>query len=91
MFLRGQTTRAGINLSPVRVVKNPEGSMQREIMNAMQFAKERREVREQAQRTVLENIPKEFNKYWDDPTADPSKRALMSTFKGMAPQVTKSS
>lgn len=22
-FLRGQTTKAGINLSPVRVVKNP--------------------------------------------------------------------
>lgn len=28
-FLRGQTTKAGINLSPVRVVKNPEGTMQR--------------------------------------------------------------
>jgi ATP-dependent RNA helicase DHX8/PRP22 len=28
-FLRGQTTKAGINLSPVRVIKNPEGTMHR--------------------------------------------------------------
>ena len=41
-FLRGQTTKAGINLSPVRVVKNPEGTLQREALNAVQYAKERR-------------------------------------------------
>ena len=28
-FLRGQTTKAGINLSPVRIIKNPEGTLQR--------------------------------------------------------------
>ena len=33
-FLRGQTTKAGINLSPIRVVKNPEGTLQREALNA---------------------------------------------------------
>jgi ATP-dependent RNA helicase DHX8/PRP22 len=26
-FLRGQTTKAGINLSPVKMVKNPEGTL----------------------------------------------------------------
>lgn len=26
-FLKGQTTKAGINLSPIRVVKNPEGTL----------------------------------------------------------------
>lgn len=41
-FLRGQTTKAGINLSPVRVVKNPEGTLQREALNAAQFSRERR-------------------------------------------------
>jgi len=34
-FLQGQTTKTGINLSPVRVVKNPEGTLQREAMNAI--------------------------------------------------------
>ncbi len=81
-FLKGQTTRAGVNLSPIRIVKNPEGSLQREIMNAMQFAKERRDVRDQQQRQ-MENVPKEVKKYWDDPTADPNKRALAAAFKGM--------
>jgi len=83
-FLRGQTTRAGVNLSPVRVVKNPEGSLQREIMNAMQYAKERRDIREQ-QRSAGENVPKEFKKIFDDPTADPNKKALLSALKGMQP------
>ena len=46
-FLRGQTTKAGINLSPIRVVKNPEGTLQREALNAQQFSRERREMREQ--------------------------------------------
>lgn len=86
-FLKGQTIRAGVNLSPVRVVKNPEGSLQREIMHAMQFAKERREVREQQQKQIMENLPREFNKYWDDPTADPNKRALVSALKGIDPSV----
>ena len=26
-FLRGQTAKAGIQLSPVRIIKNPEGSL----------------------------------------------------------------
>lgn len=41
-FLTGQTTKTGINLSPVRVIKNPEGTLNREAMNALQYAKERR-------------------------------------------------
>ena len=44
-FLKGQTTKAGINLSPVRIVKNPEGTLQREAENAIQYAKQRREIR----------------------------------------------
>lgn len=28
-FLTGQTTKTGINLSPVRVIKNPEGTLNR--------------------------------------------------------------
>lgn len=46
-FLTGQTTKTGINLSPVRVIKNPEGTLNREAMNALQYAKQRREIREQ--------------------------------------------
>lgn len=38
-FLTGQTTKAGINLSPVRIVKNPEGTLHRQALNAAQNAK----------------------------------------------------
>lgn len=41
-FLTGQTTKTGINLSPVRVIKNPEGTLNCSAMNAIQSAKERR-------------------------------------------------
>ena len=49
-FLRGQTTKAGVNLSPIRIVKNPEGTLQREALNAVQYSRDRRDVREK-QRT----------------------------------------
>ena len=34
-FLQDHTTKSGIHLSPVRVVKVPDGSMQREALNAV--------------------------------------------------------
>lgn len=80
MFLKGQTTRAGVALSPIKVVKNPEGSLQREVMNAMQAARERRDMREENQRALMD--PKEFNKHWEDPSAKGVK-ALASSIKGM--------
>jgi ATP-dependent RNA helicase DHX8/PRP22 len=67
-FLRGQTTKAGVRLSPVRIVKNPEGTLQREIMNTLQIGRERREVREQQQRLQLERKQGDLEKIWEDPT-----------------------
>lgn len=60
-FLRGQTTKAGVNLSPVRIVKNPEGTLQREALNAVQYSRERRDVR-QKQRLEARDI----NQIMDD-------------------------
>lgn len=31
-FLRGQTQRTGVEMSPIKIVKNPDGSMQRAAM-----------------------------------------------------------
>ena len=31
-FLSGQTTKAGVEMSPIRIVKNPDGSLQRAAM-----------------------------------------------------------
>lgn len=46
MFLKGQTKTA-INLSPVKIVKNPDGSMNRAALGGASLAKERREIRQQ--------------------------------------------
>ena len=45
-FLTGQTSKGGVAHSPIRVVKNPDGSLQREALNALQYARERKEMRE---------------------------------------------
>ncbi|KAK1442934.1 ATP-dependent RNA helicase [Babesia gibsoni] len=42
-FLKGQTRKSGIELSPIKIVSNPEGSLARAIATSSVIAKERRE------------------------------------------------
>eukprot|EP00178_Gracilaria_changii_P019156 TRINITY_DN556_c0_g1_i1.p1 TRINITY_DN556_c0_g1~~TRINITY_DN556_c0_g1_i1.p1 ORF type:complete len:1177 (+),score=185.36 TRINITY_DN556_c0_g1_i1:16196-19726(+) len=70
-FLQSSETGIGVSrtqpLSPVRIVKNPDGSLQRAAMTQSALAKERREVRDQ-QRAALENeMPTDLNLAWEDP------------------------
>jgi hypothetical protein len=60
-FLRGQT-RQSVNMSPVQIVKNPEGSLQRAALTQSALAKERRELREQQRNSLLDSIPKDLNR-----------------------------
>ncbi len=79
-FLKDTTTKGGINLSPVRVVKNQEGSLQREALNAIQQAKDRKEMRIQQNNALMDSVNKqELLKMNIDPTAD--TRILMSQLK----------
>ncbi|KAI7836400.1 hypothetical protein COHA_009732 [Chlorella ohadii] len=82
-FLKGQTAKTGVEMSPVKIVKNPDGSMQRAAMTQSALAKERRELREQQNRMLLEAIPKDLSKPWEDPLADPSERALAQELRGI--------
>ncbi|EFJ49720.1 hypothetical protein VOLCADRAFT_104170 [Volvox carteri f. nagariensis] len=82
-FLKGAGTRSGIEMSPVKIVKNPDGSLQRAAMTQSALAKERRELKEQQQRTLLEAIPKDLSRPWEDPMADPSERALAQELRGI--------
>ena len=75
-FLKGCTTRAGIELSPVRVVKNPDGAMQRAAMTSSQLARERRELKQQQQKAVADAIPKNVGLAWLDPMADGQERVF---------------
>ena len=57
-FLAGHTAASGGDMSPIKIVKNPDGSLQRAAMTQSALAKERRELRDQTQRNQMEAIPK---------------------------------
>ena len=79
MFLKGHTARSGREMSPVRVVKNPDGSMQRAALTQTALAKERREIRRQQERSELEAVPQDISKPWEDPLAHSDRCATVST------------
>jgi len=49
-FLAGQTKRT-LELSPVKIVKAPDGSLNRAALSGASLAKERRELRQMRRRT----------------------------------------
>ena len=83
LFLKGVSTRTAGAASPIKVVKNPDGSLQRAAMTQSALAKERRELAQQQQRTLLEAIPKDLSRPWEDPLADASERALAQELRGI--------
>ncbi|KAL5730344.1 RNA helicase [Ranunculus cassubicifolius] len=81
-FLQGQT-RYSIDMSPVKIFKNPEGSLSRAAALQSALIKERREVREQQQRTMLDSIPKDLNRPWEDPMPETGERHLAQELRGV--------
>lgn len=83
-FLRLSNDNVGIRaqpLSPVRIVKNPDGSMQRAAMTQSALAKERRELRDQ-QRAAAENeMPVDLNRAWEDPMS--KERHVAAELRGV--------
>ena len=73
-FLRGQTNRSGRQLDPIKVVKNPDGSLQRAAMQQSAMAKERRELRKAQQQQSVDTIPRDMNKPWEDPLPEAGER-----------------
>lgn len=81
-FLQGQT-RYSADMSPVKIFKNPEGSLGRAAALQSALIKERREVREQQQRTMLDSIPKDLNRPWEDPMPETGERHLAQELRGV--------
>ncbi|KAH8051038.1 helicase [Aureococcus anophagefferens] len=65
-FLRGQGARAH-DASPVAIVANPEGSLQRAALTQGALAKERRELKQAQANALIDGIPKDLNRPWEDP------------------------
>ncbi|CAB9530521.1 splicing factor ATP-dependent RNA helicase [Seminavis robusta] len=95
-FLKGQTRRSGrVDLEPVKIVKNPDGSLSRAAMQQVSMAKERRELKQAQANQLIDSIPKDLNRPWEDPVPEAGERRFaqelrsinLSSFeKGDAPQ-----
>lgn len=81
-FLAGQTKQS-LELSPIRVVKAPDGSMNRAAMAGTSLAKERRDLRQQeAQDKAAEQASQvDLNAQWQDPMMAPNQRKFASDLR----------
>lgn len=85
-FLAGQTKQS-LELSPIRVVKAPDGSMNRAAIAGTTLAKDRQELRQQeAQDKAAEESSKvDLSAQWNDPMAAPDKRKFASDLRSAKP------
>jgi ATP-dependent RNA helicase DHX8/PRP22 len=69
-FLAGQTKQS-LELSPIRVVKAPDGSLNRAAMSGDTLARERRELRQQEaqEKAAKEAANVDLSSQWNDPMA----------------------
>ena len=85
-FLAGQTKQS-LELSPIRVIKAPDGSMNRAALAGTTLAKDRRELRQQeAQDKAAEEGSKvDLSAQWQDPMAAPDERKFASELRAIKP------
>ncbi|KAL6200760.1 hypothetical protein ACLB2K_030541 [Fragaria x ananassa] len=81
-FLQGHDMYS-VDMSPVKIFKNPEGSLSRAAALQSALVKERREMRDQQQRAVLDSIPKDLNCPWEDPMPEIGERHLAQEIRGV--------
>lgn len=74
-FLAGHAS-ASLELSPVRVVKAPDGSMNRAAQAGAALARERKELRQQEAHELAEPTAKPSAAAWLDPMAPASERTF---------------
>ncbi|XP_062602763.1 ATP-dependent RNA helicase DHX8-like, partial [Saccostrea cucullata] len=85
-FLTGHG-RGGMDLSPVKIVKNPDGSLSQAAMMQNALQKERRELKQAQREAQMDAVPSGLNKDWIDPMPEDGDRRLASQVRGvgMAP------
>ncbi|XP_058477789.1 ATP-dependent RNA helicase DHX8-like [Solea solea] len=81
-FLQGQT-KWTLNLSPVKIVKNPDGSLSQAAMMQSALSKERREVKQAVRAAEMDSIPTGLHKNWIDPMPDYEGRQIAANMRGI--------
>ena len=81
-FLAGQTKQS-LELSPIRVIKAPEGSLARAGISGAALTKERRDLRQaEAQANAAENASQvDLTAQWQDPMIAPDQRKFASDLR----------
>ncbi|KJY01963.1 pre-mRNA-splicing factor ATP-dependent RNA helicase prp22 like protein [Zymoseptoria brevis] len=81
-FLAGQTKQS-LELSPIRVIKAPDGSMNRAAMQGDVLAKERRDLRqsEAQDKAAKEAAKTDLGQEWNDPMVAPGERRFASALR----------
>lgn len=81
-FLAGQTKQS-LELSPIRVVKAPDGSLNRAAISGDTLARERRDLRQQEtqDRAAKEASQVDLSAQWNDPMAGPDQRKFASELR----------
>ncbi|KAK0637064.1 pre-mRNA-splicing factor ATP-dependent RNA helicase prp22 [Bombardia bombarda] len=79
-FLAGQTKQS-LELSPIRVVKAPDGSLNRAAMAGTNLAKERKEIRQQEAEAKEDDTKVDLSLQWQDPMANPEHRQFADGLK----------
>ncbi|XP_061787707.1 ATP-dependent RNA helicase DHX8-like [Nerophis lumbriciformis] len=81
-FLHGQT-KWSTSMSPVKIVKNPDGSLSQAAMMQSALAKERRELKQSARAAEMDAIPTGLHKNWIDPMPDYDGRQIAANMRGI--------
>ncbi|KAJ7667480.1 P-loop containing nucleoside triphosphate hydrolase protein [Mycena polygramma] len=80
-FLAGQTKRT-LDLSPVKIVKAPDGSLNRAAMGGASLAKERRELRQHEANEEADSQARDFTQPWLDPMSTEADKTFAQDLRG---------
>ncbi|KZT69048.1 P-loop containing nucleoside triphosphate hydrolase protein [Daedalea quercina L-15889] len=80
-FLAGQTKKT-LDLSPVKIVKAPDGSLNRAALAGASLAKERRELRQQEANEQADSEARDFSAPWLDPMAKEGDKVFAQDLRG---------
>lgn len=80
-FLKGQTKQT-LDISPVKIVKAPDGSLNRAALAGASLAKERREMRQQEVNDEADSQARDFSTPWLDPMAQAGDKVFAQDARG---------
>ena len=80
-FLAGQTKRS-LEMSPIKIIKAPDGSLNRAALAGAALQKERKELRQQELNEQADAEARDFSTPWLDPMAQGEDRIFAQDLKG---------